>query len=69
MEKQLDTANKEQEAMIELFAEERNYRDQEEGNLKKKLSVSLWICASHCFILTICSSSLCCKLNVAVQIF
>ncbi|KAK8462145.1 hypothetical protein SEVIR_1G159400v4 [Setaria viridis] len=38
MEKQLDTANKEQEAMIELFAEERNYRDQEEGNLKRKLS-------------------------------
>ncbi|CAN6238110.1 unnamed protein product [Urochloa humidicola] len=37
MEKQLDTANKEQEAMIELFAEERNHRDEEEGNLKRKL--------------------------------
>ncbi|CAO2038394.1 unnamed protein product [Urochloa humidicola] len=37
MEKQLDTANKEQEAMIELFAEERSRRDEEEANLKRKL--------------------------------
>ncbi|XP_062223347.1 protein MICRORCHIDIA 4-like isoform X3 [Phragmites australis] len=36
-EKQLETANKEQETMIELFAEERKCRDQEEENLKKKL--------------------------------
>lgn len=39
-EKQLETANKEQETMIELFAEERKCRDQEEENLKKKLRVS-----------------------------
>ncbi|CAN6272646.1 unnamed protein product [Urochloa humidicola] len=37
LEKQLDTANKEQEAMIELFAEERNRRDEEEANLNRKL--------------------------------
>ncbi|CAL4969417.1 unnamed protein product [Urochloa decumbens] len=37
MEKLLDAANKEQEAVIELFAEERNRRDEEEENLKRKL--------------------------------
>nr|CAB3449758.1 unnamed protein product [Digitaria exilis] len=37
VEKQLDTANKEQEAIIELFAEERQRRDQEVENLKNKL--------------------------------
>nr|CAB3446572.1 unnamed protein product [Digitaria exilis] len=37
VEKQLDTTNKEQEAIIELFAEERQRRDQEVENLKNKL--------------------------------
>ncbi|KAL6634379.1 hypothetical protein ACP70R_027050 [Stipagrostis hirtigluma subsp. patula] len=37
LEKQLETARKEQEALIEIFAEERNRRDQEEENLRKKL--------------------------------
>ncbi|CAL4887944.1 unnamed protein product [Urochloa decumbens] len=37
MEKLLDAANKEQEAVIELFAEERNRRDEEEEKLKRKL--------------------------------
>ncbi|KAG2650868.1 protein MICRORCHIDIA 7-like [Panicum virgatum] len=37
VQRQLDTAKKEQEATIELFAEERNFRDREEENLKKKL--------------------------------
>jgi hypothetical protein len=45
VERKLDTAKKEQEATIELFAEERNYRDREEENLKKKLRVSCRNCA------------------------
>ena len=44
LERQLDTATKEQEATIELFAEERNCRNREE-NLKKKLRVSHRNCA------------------------
>jgi len=44
VQRQLDTAKKEQEATIELFAEERNFRDREE-NLKKKLRVSRRNCA------------------------
>ena len=44
VQRQLDTAKKEQEATIELFAEERNFRDREE-NLKKKLRVSHRNCA------------------------
>ncbi|XP_066327358.1 protein MICRORCHIDIA 4-like isoform X4 [Miscanthus floridulus] len=37
VERQLELAIKEQEATVELFAEERKCRDQEEENLKKKL--------------------------------
>ncbi|KAL6841990.1 hypothetical protein ACP4OV_028190 [Aristida adscensionis] len=37
LEKKLETANKEQEALIEIFADERNRRDLEEENLRKKL--------------------------------
>uniref|UniRef100_A0A0A9FAB9 Uncharacterized protein n=1 Tax=Arundo donax TaxID=35708 RepID=A0A0A9FAB9_ARUDO len=37
LERQLESANKEQEALIDIFSEERNRRDQEEDNLRKKL--------------------------------
>lgn len=40
MERQLELAINEQEATVELFAEERKRRDQEEENLKMKLRVS-----------------------------
>ncbi|XP_062225341.1 protein MICRORCHIDIA 7-like [Phragmites australis] len=37
LQRQLESANKEQEALIDIFSEERNRRDQEEDNLRKKL--------------------------------
>ncbi|XP_051208151.1 protein MICRORCHIDIA 4 [Lolium perenne] len=37
LERQLETANKEQEALIDIFSEERSRRDEEEENLKEKL--------------------------------
>ncbi|KAK3145100.1 hypothetical protein QOZ80_4AG0323090 [Eleusine coracana subsp. coracana] len=37
LQRQLESANKEQEALIDVFSEERNRRDQEEDNLRKKL--------------------------------
>jgi hypothetical protein len=40
LERQLETANKEQEALIDIFSEERSRRDEEEENLKEKLKVS-----------------------------
>jgi hypothetical protein len=40
LQRQLGSANKEQEALIDIFSEERNRRDQEEDNLRKKLKVS-----------------------------
>jgi hypothetical protein len=40
LQRQLESANKEQEALIDIFSEERNRRDQEEDNLRKKLKVS-----------------------------
>ncbi|KAG0485718.1 hypothetical protein HPP92_009797 [Vanilla planifolia] len=36
-EKKLEELNKEQEALIDIFAEERNRRDEEEANLRKRL--------------------------------
>jgi hypothetical protein len=40
LERQLETANKEQEALIDIFSEERSRRDEEEESLKEKLKVS-----------------------------
>lgn len=40
MERQLESTQKEQEALIDVFSEERNRRDEEEDNLRKKLKVS-----------------------------
>ncbi|VAH46939.1 unnamed protein product [Triticum turgidum subsp. durum] len=37
LQRQLDTANKEQEALIDIFSEERSRRDEEEENLRQKL--------------------------------
>ncbi|XP_062183647.1 protein MICRORCHIDIA 7-like [Phragmites australis] len=37
LQRQLESANKEQEALMDIFSEERNRRDQEEDNLRKKL--------------------------------
>ncbi|XP_077227402.1 protein MICRORCHIDIA 7-like [Tasmannia lanceolata] len=37
LERKLEDANKEQEALIDIFSEERNRRDKEEENLRKKL--------------------------------
>ncbi|KAL6851523.1 hypothetical protein ACP4OV_020456 [Aristida adscensionis] len=37
LERQLESATKEQEALIDIFSEERNRRDQEEDSLRKKL--------------------------------
>ncbi|CAM0905016.1 unnamed protein product [Alopecurus aequalis] len=37
LERQLETANKEQEALIDIFSEERSRRDEEEENLREKL--------------------------------
>lgn len=38
-QKSLEEANKEQEALIDIFSEERSRRDKEEENLRKKLKV------------------------------
>jgi hypothetical protein len=40
LQRQLESATKEQEALIDIFSEERNRRDQEEESLRKKLKVS-----------------------------
>jgi len=40
LQRQLESATKEQEALIDIFSEERNPRDQEEEILRKKLKVS-----------------------------
>ncbi|TVU03464.1 hypothetical protein EJB05_51016, partial [Eragrostis curvula] len=37
LQRQLEASNKEQEALIDVFSDERNRRDQEEDNLRKKL--------------------------------
>jgi len=37
LQRQLESATKEQEALIDIFSEERNRRDQEEESLRKKL--------------------------------
>ncbi|XP_010239739.1 protein MICRORCHIDIA 7 isoform X2 [Brachypodium distachyon] len=37
LQRQLETANKEQEALIDIFSEERSRRDEEEENLREKL--------------------------------
>ena len=37
--KRLEEANKEQEALVDIFAEERSRRDKEEDNLRKNLRV------------------------------
>lgn len=37
VQRQLETANEEQEALVDIFSEERIRRDQEEENLRKKL--------------------------------
>ncbi len=39
-QRQLETSNKEQEALIDIFSEERGRRDLEEENLRGKLKVS-----------------------------
>jgi hypothetical protein len=41
LQRQLESATKEQEALIDIFSEERSRRDQEEDSLKKKLKVSV----------------------------
>jgi hypothetical protein len=50
LEAKLETAKKEQEALVDAYAEEMKYRDQEEQNLRNKLMV---ICnsvtAAHLF--------------------
>jgi hypothetical protein len=37
LQRQLGFANKEQEALLDIFSEERNRRGQEEDSLRKKL--------------------------------
>lgn len=39
LKRRLEEAHKEQEALVDVFAEERNRRDKVEDNLKKKLRV------------------------------
>jgi hypothetical protein len=41
LQRQLESATKEQIALIDIFSEERNRRDQEEESLRKKLKVSV----------------------------
>lgn len=64
VQRQLETANKEQEALVDIFSEERIRRDQEEENLRKKLKVSR---NSVSIVAFITNAPLCSWLRMAAQ--